>query len=156
MPTPFDALIDTYAEGPALLRKAVAGMTDIQLRARPVAGKWSTLEVLCHLGDFEIVCADRIKRVIVEDRPTMFGGDPERFAARLSYDVRDADEELRLIETIRSQVTRILRTLGPDDLTRVGVHTEAGPMTLEALVGRVAAHIPHHIPFIEAKRRAMA
>ena len=53
-------LIDDYLDGPQLLRKAVAGMSQEQLVARPIPGKWSTLEVICHLADFEIVGADRI------------------------------------------------------------------------------------------------
>ena len=38
-------LIDSYLDGPQLLRKAVAGMSQEQLVARPIPGKWSTLEV---------------------------------------------------------------------------------------------------------------
>ena len=64
-------LIDNYLDGPQLLRKAVAGMSQEQLVARPIPGKWSTLEVICHLADFEIVGADRIKRVIAENEPTL-------------------------------------------------------------------------------------
>ena len=45
-------LIDEYIKGPKLLREAVAGMTREQLLARPVAGKWSTLELIAHLADF--------------------------------------------------------------------------------------------------------
>ena len=56
------ALIDDYLAGPELLRQAVAAMSNEQLLAHPVPGKWSTLEVICHLADFEIVGADRIKR----------------------------------------------------------------------------------------------
>ena len=53
------SLIDEYAAGPALLRKEVAGLTSQQVRQRPVPGKWSTLEVVCHLADFEPVFLDR-------------------------------------------------------------------------------------------------
>ena len=60
-----------------MLREAVAGMSQEQLIARPIPGKWSTLEVICHLADFEIVYADRIKRVIAENEPILFGGDRE-------------------------------------------------------------------------------
>ena len=148
-------LIDNYLAGPQLLCKAVAGVSPEQLTARPVAGKWSTLEVICHLADFEIVGADRIKRVIAENGPTLMGGDENLFAARLAYHQRDADEELRLIETIRKQVARILRTLKAEDYQRRGIHSEAGPLTLEALVLRNTAHIPHHVKFIEEKRKAL-
>jgi len=149
-------LIDDYLAGPQLLRQAVAGMTQEQLVARPVPGKWSTLEVICHLADFEIVGADRIKRVIAENEPTLFGGDEKIFAARLAYHQRNAEEELLLIELIRKQVARILRTLKPEDFQRRGIHSEVGPQTLEALVQRRSRHIPHHIQFIEEKRKALS
>ncbi|MEI8376702.1 MAG: DinB family protein [Planctomycetota bacterium] len=149
-------LIDNYLDGPQLLRKAVAGMSREQLMARPIPGKWSTLEVICHLADFEIVCGDRIKRVIAENEPTLFGGDPDLFAARLAYDQRNAEEELLLIELIRKQVARILRTLKAEDFQRRGIHSEAGPLTLETLIQRMTGHITHHVQFIEEKRKAMA
>ncbi len=150
------ALIDDYLAGPPLLRQAAAGMSRDQLLARPVPGKWSTLEVICHLADFEIVGADRIKRVIAEHEPTLFGGDQNLFAARLAYHERDAEEELHLVETIRKQVARILRTLKPADFQRRGIHSEAGPLTLEGFVQRSTGHIPHHVRFIEEKRKAMS
>ena len=149
-------LIGNYLDGPQLLRKAVAGMTPEQLVARPIPGKWSTLEVVCHLADFEIVYADRIKRVIAENEPAFSSGDPDLFAARLAYHDRIAEDELLLIETVRKQIARILRTLKAEDFQRRGIHSEAGPLTLETLVQRITAHIPHHVQFIEETRKAMA
>ena len=149
------ALIDAYAAGPKLLREATHGMTRQQALARPVAGKWSTLQCVCHIADFEIVYADRLKRVIAENEPTMFGGDPDVFAARLAYEQRDLAEELNLIEACRGQVARILRTLSDSDFQRIGKHSEAGPLTLQTLLQRVTEHIPHHAKFIQEKRAAL-
>jgi len=151
----YQKYIEDYLAGPAILRKAVAGMTREQLLARPIPGKWSTMEVVCHLADFEIVYADRIKRIIAENGPTMFGGDPDQFAARLAYHNRDLEEELELIELIRNQVASILRTLKETDFQRHGIHSEYGPMTLETILQRVTGHIPHHVRFIEEKRKAL-
>jgi uncharacterized damage-inducible protein DinB len=148
-------LIDNYLAGPATLRTAIAGMTADQINAAPVPGKWSTRQVVCHIADFEPVYADRLKRVIAEDEPTLFGGDPQVFAARLAYDRRDIEEELQLIEATRRHVARILRTLKPQDFQRRGIHSEDGPLTLETLLRRVAGHIPHHAKFIEEKRAAL-
>src|SRR6266702_2252838 len=97
-------LIDTYLAGVQTLREAVAGMSREQLLARPMAGKWSTLEVVCHLADFDPILADRMKRVIAEDRPQLFGADEQRFAAALAYHERDVTEELSIIEQTRSQM----------------------------------------------------
>jgi hypothetical protein len=150
------ARIDEYLAGPGRLRRAIAGMTGEQIDAAPLAGKWSTRQVICHIADFEPVYADRMKRVIAEERPTMFGGDPDLFAARLAYNARDIEEELQLIESVRRHVGRILKTLAPDDFQRVGLHSEAGPITLEKLLTNITNHVPHHIRFIEDKRAALA
>src|SRR5712692_8653066 len=115
-------LIDPYLAGVQTLREAVAGMSREQRTARPVAGKWSTLEVVCHLADFEPVLADRMKRVIAEDRPTLVGADETRFAAALAYHQRELEEELAIVEKTRRQMARILRTLPDAALARVGVH----------------------------------
>jgi uncharacterized damage-inducible protein DinB len=154
MPSPAE-LIDNYLAGPRALRQAVAGLTREQLRARPVAGKWSTLEVVCHLADFDPILADRMKRVIAEERPQLVGADENRFAAALAYHERDLEEELAIVERTRSQMGRILRTLAPEALQRVGVHSERGPRTLEELLTTATNHIPHHVKFIADKRRAL-
>jgi uncharacterized damage-inducible protein DinB len=149
-------LINQYLEGPRQLREAVAGLNAEQLDAHPIPGKWSIKEVVCHLADFEPIYADRMKRVIAEDQPTLLSGDPDAFAARLAYDRRTVEEELALIEVVRSQMARILRTLTPEDLQRTGIHSVRGPVALEKLLQQITEHIPHHLTFVEEKKRAMA
>src|SRR5689334_2270112 len=127
-------LVDQYAAGPALLRKAVTGMTREQLIARPIAGKWSTLEVVCHLADFDPILAERMKRIIALDQPTMLGADENRFAATLAYHDRDLEEELAIIERTRAQMARILSKQPDAVLERTGVHNERGPFTLERML----------------------
>jgi hypothetical protein len=148
-------LIDNYLAGVRTIRQAVAGMTREQLMARPVAGKWSTLEVVCHLADFDPILADRMKRVIAEERPTLLGADENRFAAALAYHDRDLDEELTIIERTRTQMARILRKLPAEALNRVGIHNERGPRTLEQLLTTATNHIPHHVQFVLEKRKAL-
>jgi uncharacterized damage-inducible protein DinB len=148
-------LIEAYLAGPRELRRAVSGLTPEQRLARPVPGKWSVLEVVCHLADFEPILVDRMKRVIAEDRPLLIGADEKRFAATLAYHQRDLEEELALIELSRSSMARILRQLPEEALQRVGMHNERGPLTLERLLTICTNHVPHHVSFIREKRRAM-
>jgi uncharacterized damage-inducible protein DinB len=131
-------------------------MTRDQLRARPVPGKWSTLEVVCHIADYEPIYADRMKRVIALKEPELLKGDPALFVARLACDYRDLEEELALIQLTRRQMARILRTLDPEDFQRRGAHSRDGTLTLEDLLQRTTGHIPHHVRFIEEKRRVMS
>jgi hypothetical protein len=151
----YDTLIEQYLAGPGVLRRAIAGMTREELLARPIPGKWSTQEVVCHLADYEPIYADRMKRVIALKEPELLKGDPGLFAARLAYDHRDIEEELALIELTRRQMARILGALKPEDFGRQGGHSRDGALTLEVLLQRITAHIPHHVRFIEEKRRAM-
>ena len=157
MPNPpsISELIASYSHGGRELRFAVNGMSVDELHARPIAGKWSTHEVICHLSDAEALYADRIKRVLAENSPTLMGMDPDLHVPRLAIRERNVEEELNLIELIRSQMTRILSTLRPEEFQRVGMHTEAGPLTLETLLSRVAGHIPHHVKHIAEKRAAL-
>ncbi len=148
-------MIEEYLAGPAAVRKAVAGMSAEQVRARPVAGKWSALEVVCHLADFDPIMADRMKRIIAEDRPLLIGADENRFAAALAYHDRDLEEELTILDKTRSQLGRILRTLAADALQRVGIHNERGPLTLEQLLAGASTHILHHLGFVKEKRRVL-
>jgi len=150
-----DQLIQDYLDVVAQLKDSVAGLTDEQRRAHPVPGTWSIHEVVCHIADFEPISTDRICRVIAIDRPTLLGADETLFAKALAYDARDFDEQMRLIEILRSHTARILQNSPPEAFQRVGVHNEAGPMTLEQLLARVTSHIPHHIKFIREKRKAL-
>jgi hypothetical protein len=151
----YSKLIDDYAACAGLLRDATKGMTRDQILARPMPGKWSTLEVVCHLSDFEIVYADRIKRIIAEERPTLPDGDEQLFAAKLAYHSRDLEEELLVFSSIRTSTARILRTLPAGDFARIGNHSTAGPLTLLQFVERATKHIHHHVAFIQEKRKAM-
>jgi uncharacterized damage-inducible protein DinB len=148
-------LVESYLAGPRTLRQAVSGMSREQIVARPVPGKWSTLEVVCHLADFDPILADRMKRVIAEDKPTLLGADEKHFAAALRYHDRDLEEELTIIDRTRSQMARILRQLPADTLQRIGNHNERGPLTLEQLLTTATNHIPHHVKFIVEKRKAL-
>ncbi|MCC9608633.1 DinB family protein [Blastopirellula sp. JC732] len=147
-------IIESYLSGAAQLRAAVLGMTREQLIARPVPGKWSTLEVVAHIADFEPIMADRIKRVISHDNPTLLGADENLFAAHLFYHERNIDEELAVVDAIRTSTARTLRQLSADSLNRVGTHSESGILTLEQLIVRATNHITHHVTFIQEKRAA--
>jgi hypothetical protein len=150
-------LAEHYLAGVAQLRAAVAGMTREQVLARPVPGKWSTLEVVCHIADFEPVLAERMKRIIAygKDTPLLLVADENLFAAELKYHDRDLEEELALVEATRKQMARVIRALAPGQLQLTGNHCKKGLQTLEKVIQTTTNHIPHHLPFIAEKRKAL-
>ena len=154
-PASLQELIAKYDHGPTQLREAVSGLSSIRLRIPAPPGAWSVLQIVCHIADFERVYADRMKRVVAEDRPTLFGGDPDVFAAKLAYAQRNLEEELDVITSVRREVSRFLKTLAPADFERTGQHSADGPLSLMRLLERIAGHIPHHVDFIERKKKTL-
>ena len=154
MPVPVE-LIDAYLAGGSTLRQAIHGMTPEQLRARPIPGKWSTLEVVAHLADFEPVFADRLKRAIALEKPIVFTADENHFVEKLAYDVRDLGEELALIDATRLQMGRILKALPESAFQRVAIHSEKGLVTVEQILRGAVNHITHHLPYIAEKKAAL-
>ena len=152
-PTTLKESIALYDRGPSILRESLDGFSSIQLRTPSPPGVWSPLQIVCHIADFELVYADRMKRVIAEDKPTLFGGDPDVFAAKLAYAQRDIEEELDVISSVRRSTSRFLKTLAATEFDRTGVHSVDGPITLTRLIERIAGHIPHHVKLVEGKKQ---
>lgn len=150
------ALIDAYAQGSTILRASLQTVNRLQLDLRPVAGKWSIREVVCHLADSEIVYADRMKRVLAEDNPMFFEADPEQFRKALYAKSRSIENELNVVTLIREHMSPILSSIDPNDFHRTGQHSLDGQMTLMTLLQRITSHIPHHVRFIDEKIAAFA
>jgi len=151
----FEGLITAYLNGPVQLRRVVMDLSQQQLQARPVPGKWSTLEVVCHLVDSEQAWCHRMKRVIAEEKPLLIGYDESRFTAALLYHEQKLEEELALLEGTRRQMARILKCLPESAWARTCIHSERGLMTLEEMVQAEVEHIPHHIRHINEKRKTL-
>lgn len=145
-------LIDAYVHGVQPLCATVHGLSPEDLRVRIAPGKLSMLEVVCHLADSEMLFAERMKRVLVEERPAFLFADPNQYVTALAYDERDTWEELAVIASVRKQMVRILTAQPPEAWSRVGVHSKEGERTLEQIVRKAVDHLEHHLGFIREKR----
>jgi hypothetical protein len=148
-------LIDAYLAGPNDLRAATTLLTRDQLIARPIPGKWSVLEVICHLADTDSNIAHRLKRVLSEERPMFERVKPDLMLAALAYHDRDAEEELALIDFTRRQIGRILNASPPEAWERTGIVGDRGDKTVSQMLNGAIQHVAHHLSFIVEKRRAM-
>jgi uncharacterized damage-inducible protein DinB len=148
-------LIEQYANGAEQLAQAVAGLTDEQMHAVPIPGKWSTQQVVIHLGDAESAFADRMRRIIAMDGPVLLAWDENLFTARLHYNEQSAEDAVEMIILTRRQLARVLRLLSDNDFHRAGEHSEKGPQTLEDVLKYAVMHLEHHLKFVVEKRAKM-
>src|SRR2546423_2859502 len=127
---------DEYERGAEKLRQALYNLTgEGQLQVpSPEAGvgKWAILQVVIHLMDSELVSADRMKRMIAEDNPTLIGYDETKFANHLRYEEQSAEDAVTVVELIRRNLARVLRLLPEAAFNRKGTHNERGVVTVGA------------------------
>ena len=149
------AWLDAYLEGPDRLRSVVTGLSREQLILRPIAGRWSVLEVVCHLVDTDVNIAHRIKRVLSEERPVFDRVKPDLMLAALAYHDREVEEELTLFDVGRGQIGRILRAIPPEACERAGVVGDRGERTVDQMINGAVEHLAHHLGFVIEKRCAL-
>ena len=150
----YQDLMSHYAQGSQVLVKALKGVSDAQLDEVPIPDTWSIRQVVCHVADAEIVYADRMKRVLVDDNPTVLEWSPDKSVEDAFCRHRKIDNELTVIASIRRHMISILQHQEVEIWQRTAVHSLEGPMTLETLLERIVEHVPHHCRFIEQKRAA--
>lgn len=148
-------LVAAYEQGIDDLRSAVAGLTPEQVLARPVPGKWSTVECVGHVADTEIFFTDRIVRTVAMDHPLLMSADEKFYIARLDYQSFDLAEQLALFTALRRHAARILKAQPPEAWGRQAVHSTPGLVTLRQLVLQAIRHLRHHLPFLAEKRAAL-
>lgn len=150
-----DDVIDRYEYGGRLLTLAVEGLTPEQGRERVGPGEWSVSELVAHLLDSDLVLADRMKRVIAEDNPTLQAFDENAWLDRLGSRSMPMAEAAALFAANRAWMARVLRNCTEADFARVGQHTEDGPKSLAKLLATTVAHLDHHLRFLYGKRGAL-
>lgn len=147
-----DVLIDRFETGGPLLAYSISSLSPEQEAERPGPGAWSIAELVVHMLDSDLVAADRIKRVIAEDEPTLQDYDENAWLARLGYSNLPIEEAVSMFVANRRWIARILRSLPEADFARAGNHTVKGRMTLAELVRTYVGHLDHHLKFLYAKR----
>jgi uncharacterized damage-inducible protein DinB len=145
-------ILDRYAAGPELLEYAAQGLSDEMVQARPGPGSWSIAELLAHMADSDVVAADRMKRVIAEEEPSLLAYDENAWIARLQGQEMPPAESLALFRANRVWMSRILARCTPADFARAGIHSESGRKTLADLVVAYVNHLDHHLKYLYGKR----
>ena len=152
--SPADLLV-RYRQGGAVLRDAIEDMSMEGLRARPIEGKMSSIEVVAHIVDSDQFMCDRMKRTIATDRPLLIGVESADYCGPLGYQDRDPDVDIALLEVQREQMSADLVSLAPEAWERVAIHSEIGLVTLLQLFERAVSHLENHVASIAEKRAAL-
>ena len=152
-------LIEQYANGGDKLSLAIRGLTREDLLCPPDpewnVGKWTMQQVVIHCVDSDLVSADRLKRMIAEENPTLIGYDENKYVTNLFYDDQPADVAVALLDANRKLFATVLRKLPEKAWGRKGTHNQRGAITVGSYLKEVVDHLEHHVNFIHKKRAKM-
>lgn len=150
-----DQLIRQYADGFSEVFKALEGFPKDKLTARPFAEKWTAAEIVHHLADSEMTSAIRLRRLLTEDYPVIYGYDQESFANRMAYNERDILPALEAFRAARATSLQLLERMSDEDWRREGWHSESGRYTTENWLRIYAEHAHGHASQIRRLREAL-
>jgi hypothetical protein len=148
-------LIAKYAAAYDEVVSSLEGLSAEALTAHPLPGKWSAAEIVHHLADSEMTSAIRLRRLLVEDHPVIYGYDQEAFATKLGYNEREISQSLEAFRTARSSTVPILERMTEDDWEREGWHSESGKYSTSDWLHIYAAHAHGHADQIKRLREAL-
>ena len=140
------ALIARLAAGGEALRAAVAATDPEQTSWRSAEGKWSVLDVVCHLLDEEREDF-RARLRLLWDQPGVAWPSirPDLWPVERNYAARELRPTLVTFLDERAQSLAWLRGLGAVDWTRVYQHPQVGPVTAGDLLTSWVAHDLLHL-----------
>jgi hypothetical protein len=148
-------LIDAYAAGYDRVIESLKDFPEGKLTAKPIPGKWSACEIVHHLADSEMASALRIRRLLAEDHPVIYGYDQDDYAERMKYNERDLEPGLDAFRAARASTEQILRAMTDEDWARTGWHSEHGVYTAEGWLRIYAQHAHGHAEQIDRLRAAL-
>jgi hypothetical protein len=109
----------------------------------PAPGKWSAVEIVCHLADCEIAFAFRLRQTLAENDHVIQPFDQEKWA--VLYPGIAAGAALAAFEGLREWNLVLIREALPAAAERTVTHPERGTMTFQTIVETMAGHDLNHV-----------
>ncbi|MGH2491114.1 MAG: DinB family protein [Candidatus Limnocylindria bacterium] len=115
----------TLADDAATLARIVRTVSADRLRATRF-GEWNAVEVIGHVADSAEIFAERVRRCIEEDRPSLPSFDQDALAAERRNAERDPMELSRRVSAAHAEIVR--RLMDERARSRPGIHSEHGEL----------------------------
>lgn len=143
--------IAAIQELPAVLARAVEGLSEVQIDTPYRPGGWTVRQTVHHVADSHLNSFCRFKLALTEDLPTIRPYDEAKWA-ELSDNRLPLDVSMKIIEGIHERWAAMLNAMSDDDFARRLKHPESGEWTLDKMLGLYAWHGRHHTAHITALR----
>ncbi len=137
---------------PDLVARAVLGLGDAELDTPYRPGGWTVRQVVHHLADSHANAFIRLRLALTEDEPVIKPYDQAAWARLPDAGSAPVAASLALLEGLHARWAALLEALPPEAFSRVAVHPEVGPITVDWILDQYAWHGRHHVAHIKAAR----
>lgn len=111
----------------------------------PAPGEWCVNECIGHIIEAEKRgFAGRIRMILETDEPTLAGWDQVAVARARDDCHRKPSVVLGELLALRKDSVALVRSLGPDQMTRGGIHERVGRLTVSELIYEWVHHDRNH------------
>ena len=150
----FSQHIAEIARTPALMRQAVAGLTDAQLDTPYRDGGWTVRQVVHHVPDSHMNSYIRFKLALTEDNPTIKPYD-EQLWAELADSKLPVELSLKTLELLHERWVVLLKSMDDQAWARTFRHPAMGNVPLPMAAALYAWHGQHHVAHVTKLRERM-
>jgi len=147
-------ITENYERQAEELERAVWTIPSEQIGRRPDETRWSVLEIVCHLADAELLASARIRRIITQDRPTLWSYQQEQWAAALSYRQQRIEIAVARFALLRRENAALLGSLTEEIWQQTGFHDKDGTLSLRQLIEE--NYLPHTAKHLEQIEKVAA
>jgi len=139
---------------PALLRAAVAGLTEAQLETPYRPDGWTVRQLVHHVADSHLNAVTRVRLALTEDSPTIKPYLEAKWAELPDARTMNVEPSLAILDGVHKRWVALLRTLGDAECARTVVHPDHGrTMSIDLLSALYAWHGRHHVAHVNELRR---
>jgi hypothetical protein len=147
------AHIEKIRRLPNQVEELVKGLSVRQLTSHYLPNEWSVAQNVHHLADSHMNSYIRCKLIATEEEPPLKPYDQNHWAEFADASSADLTYSLALLKSLHTRWVIFWETLPDSAWSRIGIHSENGPTSLEAIVRSYAEHGEAHLDQI---RRTLA
>jgi len=153
--------LELFRQGPAILEKALVGLSDIELDYPPSNGGWTIRQIVHHISDGDDLWKAGIKIALGNEQAEFtlrwYQAFPQtEWAKRWKYENRSIDISLTLLRANRDHILQLLESV-PEGWSKSIQFQDSKGEIEEVPVGFVvkmqADHVVHHVARISEIRQ---
>lgn len=130
---------------PAILERILDDVPASRYNDRVGEGRFTLLEMVCHLADFEDIYVERMRAALKTDGVEVPDVDEGQRAIEKKYDCRDLHKELEVFANRRRDTITFLEELTDDELNRSFTKEGLGKITIKEYLAILSGHDLYHL-----------